>query len=230
MRGRSYQAVWLLLISSAVGLAWSAECHASKLSKRIFADIAGAYSWGTYSTPGQLDNAHAGMGVLGRVGYRLPMGLGFAAAFAVTFPQITVPGTLEEAAYRAEAFGLQASYQWKPRLEAVMHYSPVARLLHFDDSSANPAVGPTTEVSREISYSGHSYGAGMRLYLTSPGELAKVSLAFLYSREAYSRASVRTSIRTSPSSTAYAPQSSTSESKDEIVHGNTYQMGVTIGL
>ncbi|MBI3544294.1 MAG: hypothetical protein HY075_13570 [Deltaproteobacteria bacterium] len=191
--------------------------------------LASGYRWGTYSSAGESEDTHSGIGLHASGGYRFFSNVDVGARLAFGFPQITVPESSSSAAFDYRAFGLQAGYLWRGKVEPYVHYSPYAHLAQ--STKARSGVGTVTT---ELAYTGAAYGAGLKVFLTDDrADVAsvQVGLDFSYTRESYSRATVSTSIS---SDTQHAPPpftpSSESHKGKQTLGGDTYLLGLFIGI
>jgi len=97
---------------------------------------------------------------------------------------------------------------------------------------AAPARLGTATVHTDLSYHGHAFGDGVKVYLTErDNRSAQVGLKFNYTHEQYTHSSVSSHIEPSADHPAPSFTDSTREqSVSNLVTGNTYQMGVFIGI
>ncbi len=195
--------------------------------KHLATDVACHYNWGTYATNGQADNTHAGVGLQLLLAYRHRSGLeaGLSAAFA--FPQVTVPDSANDAAFSYHSFGLQVGYLVRGILEPFVQYSPFAQLAQTTKSR----LGAST-VSTDLSYHGHSFGTGMKIYLTPRDvKTAQVGLRFMFTRESYGNVRMSSSIESNTDHAAAAYTSApVGPAQEQSVTGNTYSLGFFVGI
>ena len=191
------------------------------------ADVSGSFSWGGYSTPGLPDDSHAGMAVPLFAGYRFANDIEVGGALTFGFPEISVPNAVKDSAFSYRAFGLQAGYLWRKRIEPFVAYFPFASLSQSTESRV-----ATTLIENEFNYQGHAYGGGVKVFLTERDNRAvQIGFKFGYTRERYTRASFESRIK--PNQSAPSPTfipTSAPQSNGQNVSGDSYQLGLFIGL
>lgn len=190
-------------------------------------EVSGSYSWGTYSAPGVPSDAHVGMALPLYIGYRFDSGpnVGLASTFA--FPEVSVRNAISDASFTYFGLGLQAGYLWKKRIEPFASYYPFSRL----SQSTESRVGSGT-VQTDLTYSGQTFGGGAKLYLTDrENGSVQIGLKFSYAREHYSRSKLDSHIQAADGQVApaFTPVSAP-QSGDQNVDGDTYQLGLFIGI
>jgi hypothetical protein len=192
----------LIIILAELVVAVGLPSHAFA---RLAADATGGYSWGSYSSPGESEDTHAGAGVDVFAGWRTNFyngdGIEIGGVGLFSFPEISVPQATENAAFSFFSVGAQAGYLWRNRFEPVLEFYPYSHL----SQTKNP-----------LSYTGFSFGGGAKLYLTERDSGAvQVGLKFNYLHQRYSHASYSATI---------------SKDGSGLVTGNSYEMGLFIGI
>lgn len=167
------------------------------------------------------------MGLLLFGGYRFrsDLELGLGADFA--FPQIQIPEATSDADFSYRSLSVQLGYLWRNKIKPFIHYSPLARL----SQSSSSRLG-TARVQTDITYEGQAFGVGTEIYLTErSARSVQMGLKFAYIREIYSRVNHSSEIeavgeRPAP---AFTPANHTGAGL-RTISGNTYQMGVFVGI
>lgn len=214
---------------AAPNTASTVEAPASSggLPKGLTGEVSGSYSWGTYKAPGIPTDAHVGMSLPIFGGYRFQNGFeaGLAATFA--FPEVSVRNAISDASFSYTGLGLQGGYLWRNRIAPFVTYYPFARLSQSIESRRNTAI-----VYTDLTYSGQSFGAGTKLYLTDRDNgSVQIGLRFMYMHERYTRSKLES--RAEPIAGQPAPSYTTAsspQSGEQRIAGNTYQLGLFIGI
>ncbi|MBI3554628.1 MAG: hypothetical protein HY074_00010 [Deltaproteobacteria bacterium] len=204
-----------------------AAARAAPPWQNLSADVTSLYSWGTYSTNGQPDNSHSGIGLHILAGYRNASGVEAGLTAFFSFPQVAAPDSSNDAAFSYHSFGAHAGYLFHGIIEPFVHYSPFAQLTQTTKSR----LGVST-VSTDLSYRGHALGTGIKIYL-SPRETrsAQVGLRFIYTRESYSSARVSSTVESNSEHTlpaSVAPAGG--HAQEQSMTGDTYSIGFFVGI
>lgn len=199
----------------------------ASILKGITGEVSGSYSWGTYTAPGVPTDAHVGMSLPVFAGYRFESGPEAGLAATIAFPEVSVRNAISDASFSYLGLGLQGGYLWRNRIAPFVTYYPYARLSQSIESRMSSAL-----VFTNLTYTGQSFGAGTKLYLTDRDNgSVQIGLRFMYMHERYSRSKLES--RAEPIGGGPAPSYTTAsspQSGDQRISGNTYQLGLFIGM
>lgn len=208
----------------------------SKKVMRLTGDLTGGYHWGRYSTIGQTNGSHSGVGIDLTAGLlinlselaRLPLQtlkMGLLCDFA--FPQIAPLEGNSSSSFSYKSFGLFGGMLWNDLVEPFIFVAPWASLTQSSKYRLGSAMAST-----DVSYRGISYGAGMKVYVKERVDNApRIGVNFTYSHEQYGKLQYSSEIE---SLTDRPPPAYSSNSVEppgqQTLSGDSFQLGLFVGI